>query len=311
MLYSFAGRSAHRVGVSGEHLFTLPNFFRSDDARRVAELAAQKQLALGLDLRGGSHLLLQMDVEVSAEGMAETCNSDACASTLRTEPFIGIGVAQHAVNVRVTIRDRRQRRASSSKLNSGDGQSSYIAYFRHQTLDVEARAGTRIILTPTEAAINDRVTYAIGSASRRCGGVSTASAPPSPHPAQGRDRILVQVPGFEDPARLKELIGKTAKLTFHRFVDQTSLQASDEGPPAAGYRSTRRIKRDRYAPNYVLQKRAIVSGEDLVDAQPGFDQRTNEPVVQLPLQLLRRARFGKASHRTMSAGPSPSCSTAR
>ena len=94
---------------------------------------------------------------------------------------------------------------------------------------------------------------------------------------QGNDRILVQVPGLQDPQRLKDILGQTAKLTF-QMVDQTMpVQEAIEGRPPAG--STVMYSTDDPPVPYLIENRVIVSGENLVDAQASFDQRTNEPIV--------------------------------
>jgi preprotein translocase subunit SecD len=121
---------------------------------------------------------------------------------------------------------------------------------------------------------------------------------------QGTDRIVVQAPGLADPKILKELIGKTAKLTF-QFVHP---DYSDAGPiPAAQAKQVRPPPGAVLLPSQdgadafeMIEKRVIVSGEDLVDAQPGFDQRTNEPVVNFRFNQVGARRFGKATQENVN-----------
>jgi protein-export membrane protein SecD len=166
-------------------------------------------------------------------------------------------------------------------------------------LEVTRGEGNVITLKPTVAALNERVTSAMGSAIetvRRRIDITGTTEPIIQR--QGRDRILVQVPGFNDPAKLKELIGKTAKLTF-QLVDQT--MTPDEAqrgnpPPGSGLYPSQ----DSEGPSqYLLQKRVIVSGEDLVDAQPGFDQRTQEPIVSFRFNSSGAQRFGKVTQENV------------
>ena len=125
---------------------------------------------------------------------------------------------------------------------------------------------------------------------------------------QGLDRILVQVPGLQDPQRLKDILGQTAKLTFH-MVDQTMpAQEAIEGRPPAG--SAVMYSTDDPPVPYLVENRVIVSGEDLVDAQPAFDQRTSEPIVIFRFNIRARSASARRPSR-MSAGRSPSCSTTR
>ena len=116
------------------------------------------------------------------------------------------------------------------------------------------------------------------------------------------------MPGLQDPSRLKELLGKTAKLTF-RLVDQSmsAEQAQQTRPPPDS-----ELLKGTAASNapYLIEKRVIVSGEDLTDAQPGFDQRTSEPIVSFRFNTNGARRFAQ-THRKTSAGRSRSCSTTK
>ena len=110
---------------------------------------------------------------------------------------------------------------------------------------------------------------------------------------QGIDRILVQVPGLQDPTRLKELLGKTAKLDF-RMVDLTvpadqALQG--RAPPDS------EVLMSSTSPKtpYVIKKQVLVSGGDLTDAQPGFDQRTGEPIVSFRFNTSGSRKFAQAT----------------
>jgi preprotein translocase subunit SecD len=97
---------------------------------------------------------------------------------------------------------------------------------------------------------------------------------------EGIDRILVQVPGLQDPTRLKELLGKTAKLTF-RLVDtsMTAEQALQTRPPPDSEILYSQEKPGQPKVPYLIEKSVLVSGDDLVDAQATFSQRTSEPIV--------------------------------
>ncbi|MFV2093695.1 MAG: protein translocase subunit SecD, partial [Hyphomicrobiales bacterium] len=110
---------------------------------------------------------------------------------------------------------------------------------------------------------------------------------------QGTERILVQVPGLDDPARLKALLGQTAKMSF-RLVDiSVSPQQAQAGAVPASSELLESVEQPPVP--YVVNKRVMVSGEDLVDAQPGFDQRTNEPIVSFRFDATGAKKFGKAT----------------
>jgi preprotein translocase subunit SecD len=110
---------------------------------------------------------------------------------------------------------------------------------------------------------------------------------------QGTDRILVQVPGLQDPTRLKELLGRTAKMEF-RMVDTTvSPDQAQQGrvPPES------EVLMSSTPPKipYVVKKQVLVSGGDLTDAQPGFDQRTGEPIVSFRFNTSGARKFAQAT----------------
>src|SRR3954471_24827388 len=110
---------------------------------------------------------------------------------------------------------------------------------------------------------------------------------------QGADRILVQVPGLQDPTRLKELLGKTAKMEF-RMVDTTvSPDQAQQGrvPPD----SDLLLAATPPPPSYVVKKQVLVSGGELTDAQPGFDQRSGEPIVSFKFNTVGARKFATAT----------------
>jgi protein-export membrane protein SecD len=282
------------VGISlAAVLFTLPNFFSPSQLSSLPNWA-QRRMPLGLDLQGGSHLLLQMNADELRRNWLETINDDV-RQTLRQDRIGYSGLATTRDEVRVTIRSPEQMEQAFTKLQAL-ARPINNAIFGTSTRDLEvARAeGNVITLKPSQPALTERVNGAIGTAietfRRRID--STGTTEPLIQ-RQGRERILVQVPGFNDPARLKELLGRTAKLTF-QLVDQTmTAEEAQRGNPPPG--SSLFPSQEEGEPAYLLQRRVIVSGEDLIDAQPGFDQRTNEPIVTFRFNSSGAQRFGKVT----------------
>jgi preprotein translocase subunit SecD len=115
---------------------------------------------------------------------------------------------------------------------------------------------------------------------------------------QGNDRILVQVPGLGDPQQLLDILGKTAKLTF-RLVD-SSMPADQalQGRPPPESEVVYGSRAEGREP-YLLEKRIIVSGEELTDAQPGFDQRTNEPIVTFKFNSSGARKFAQVTQENV------------
>jgi len=275
-------------------LFSVPNFFSPAQLQGLPSWM-QMRMPLGLDLQGGSHLLLQMNVEELRREWLESLSGDV-RNTLRNERIGYTGLSTTRDEVRVTIRQPEQVETAFTKLKTL-ARPTTNAIFGTSTpdLDVVRGEGSVITLKPTQVALNERVSSAIGSAIetvRRRIDITGTTEPVIQR--QGRDRILVQVPGFNDPARLKELIGKTAKLTF-QLVDQTMpVEEAQRGNPPPGSQ-VYPAREGEGQENYLLQRRVIVSGEDLIDAQPGFDQRNSEPIVTFRFNSSGAQRFGKVT----------------
>jgi preprotein translocase subunit SecD len=299
MLYFTRWKILVILGISlAAVLLTLPNVFSASQLSGLPSWA-QRRMPLGLDLQGGSHLLLQMNVEELRKEWLEAINGDV-RQKLRTAPPIGYtGLSSTREEVRVTIREPERMDEAMKRLRE-IAQATTNPIFGTATSDLEITSGEGNVVTlkPTQVALTDRVTGAMGSAietiRRRIdfGGTTEPLIQ-----RQGRDRILVQVPGFNDPAKLKELIGKTAKLTF-QLVDQTmtadEAQRGNPPPGSAVYQSQEEGEQP-----YLLQKRVIVSGEDLIDAQPTFNQRSSEPVVSFRFNSSGAQRFGKTTQENV------------
>ncbi len=114
---------------------------------------------------------------------------------------------------------------------------------------------------------------------------------------QGDDRIIVQVPGLQDPQRLKALLNQTAKLTFHMVDSSMPVQEALNGRPPAS--SEIMYSMDDPPVPYLIERRALVSGESLVDAQASFNQQTNEPVVTFRFDSRGSQRFAQATQQNV------------
>ena len=276
-------------------LYALPNFFSKETVAGWPNFLPKKQVSLGLDLKGGAHLLLAMDVESLRKDWLVNTQQDARRQLRDAKiPFNGIGVANNSVNMRlVNAADVEKALVEVRKLNTQIGS----ALLGTQTNSLEVKSeGSLITLTPTDAGFNERITSAIGAAletvRRRIDSLGTTE--PS-IVRQGRDRILVQVPGFDDTARLKEVIGSTAKLTFHRVHESILPDQAQQGRMPVGFKIfPGDANADRGgAGSYLLQEIPIVQGAELVDSQQGFDSRTNEAVINFRFNQKGARIFGR------------------
>ena len=166
-------------------------------------------------------------------------------------------------------------------------------------------------LTVTEPALVERIRQSVEQSiqiiERRVNELGTVE--PSIQ-RQGVDRVLVQVPGLQDPQRLKELLGKTAKLTF-RMVDMTTTpEQAVQGKVPPDSEVLKGSKSENNQP-YVIEKRVVVSGEDLTDAQRDFRSAHQRAGRILQVQHQWRAPLSRPRRRKMSGGRLRSCSTTR
>lgn len=271
---------------------TLPNFFSKQAAESWPAFLPHKQLSLGLDLKGGAHLLLEMDTKELTEKWLQSIREDVRGS-LRTARIVNnAGIRDNAVLVTLdNPSDSTKALEELKKLVQPIGNAILGTSGTNLTVEVGEQP-TLIKITPTEQAYKERLTNAIGAAveviRRRIDALGNVEANIV---RQGAERILVQVPGFEDTAGLKALIGKTASLTFHDVHPTVSADEAQATRVPYGYKV---VPSDKAEEGSVLIKEAPeVTGEDLVDAQPGFDQRTNEPIISFRFNQSGARKFGR------------------
>src|SRR6202790_3359086 len=258
-------------------LCAVPNFFAQERVK-TWPLWAQRHIVLGLDLQGGSYLLLEVDSNYVKKEKLDQIRDDT-RRVLRDNkiPYTGLNVRNDAVEVRIS-RDTDAANALAKLRELSQPLGGLLGSSGQRSLEVSDAGGGLIRLTVPQAAITERVRQTIEQSiqivERRVNQLGTVEPVIQ---RQGQDRILVQVPGLQDPSRLKELLGKTAKMEF-RMVDTTvppdQAQQGRVPPDSEVLMSSTSPKTP-----YVIKKQVLVSGGDLTDAQPGFDQRSGEPIV--------------------------------
>lgn len=263
-------------------LFAAPNLTSREHADSWPDWLPSQRINLGLDLQGGSHLLLEVDMDaVVRERLTNLV--DEVRSTLRRARigYRGLGVAGEGVSLTLRDTDRAdEARRLISEIDdglivtTGDGGKVDIAYgeqviaeWRTQTLEQSIEVVRRRIdeMGTREPTIQ----------------------------RQGDDRIIVQLPGVKDPSRVKELIGTTAKMNFRMVDTSTSVAEARRGrvPPGSELlEGTDSTGEQRF---YVVRKRVLVSGDRLIDAKPSF--QNNEPVVSFRFDQVGAKRFADAT----------------
>lgn len=274
-------------------LCAVPNFFPEAQVKTWPKWA-QRHLVLGLDLQGGSHILLEVDAKSVKKDRLDQIRDDVRRSLRDAKiPYTGLALRNDAVEVRIT-READLPAALTKLRELSQPLGGLLGSSGQRSLEVADAGGGLIRFTVPAAAITDRIRQSVEQSiqivEKRVNELGTVEPLIQ---RQGLDRILVQVPGLQDPTRLKELIGKTAKLDF-RMVDQTvpADQALQGRPPPD---SDVLMSSTEPKVPYVIKKQVLVSGGDLTDAQPGFDQRTGEPIVSFRFNTSGSRKFALAT----------------
>jgi len=278
-------------------LCAVPNFF-SDATVKTWPTWAQRHLVLGLDLQGGSHILLEVDSNAVRKEKLEQTRDDV-RRVLRDARVGYTGLAVRGNSVEVRIREGQNADLALTKLRElSTPLGGILSTTGQRNIDVTTEQGGLIRLTVTDPAIVERIRQSVEQSiqiiERRVNELGTVEPLIQ---RQGVDRILVQVPGLQDPTRLKELLGKTAKLDFRMVDGNNSVEEALKGrvPPdddllyGTGQPKT----------PYLIEKRVLVSGGDLTDAQPGFDQRTSEPIVSFRFNTSGARKFAQATQENV------------
>ncbi|MEH2477651.1 preprotein translocase subunit SecD [Nitrobacteraceae bacterium AZCC 2146] len=279
-------------------LCAVPNFFPEATVKTWPKWA-QRHLVLGLDLQGGSHILLEVDSNSVKKDKLEQVRDDV-RRTLRDAKIVytGLGVRNDNVEVRIT-KDTDLPTALSKLRELSQPLGGLLGSNGQRSLAVSDAGGGLIRLTVPQAAITERVRQSVEQSiqivERRVNELGTVEPLIQ---RQGADRILVQVPGLQDPTRLKELLGKTAKLDFRMVDSSIPPDQATQGrvPPDS------EVLMSAQSPKvpYVVKKEVLVSGADLTDAQPGFDQRSNEPIVSFRFNTSGSRKFADATLKNVN-----------
>jgi preprotein translocase subunit SecD len=280
-------------------LLALPNVLSPAQRDSLPSWLPHRAMTLGLDLRGGSYLLLQVDSQALRKERAESLREDV-RRALREKRigYTALRVTDKGVQVRLRETADADKAVQALNALAQPLGGNLLGGAGQRDLAVAADSAGSISVNLTDAGITQRVrsavTQSIEIVRRRIDQLGTTEPTIE---GEGSDRILVQVPGLGDPTRLKNLLGQTAKLTF-RLVDvQNPVQAALQGrvPPE----DELLYSNDKEHVPYLVERQVLVSGEDLTDAQPGFDQRTNEPIVSFRFNAKGARRFGEVTQKNV------------
>ncbi|MEK9281279.1 MULTISPECIES: protein translocase subunit SecD [unclassified Bradyrhizobium] len=273
-------------------LCAVPNFFPEAQVKTWPAWA-QRRLVLGLDLQGGSYLLLEVDSNYVKKEKLDQVRDDVRRALREAKiGYTGLVTRGDAVEVRVKDTDLQPALAKLRDLAQPIG--GLLGSGSQRDLEVTDAGGGLIRLALSQPAMVERmrrtIEQSIQIVERRVNELGTVEPVIQ---RQGNDRILVQVPGLQDPTHLKELLGKTAKMEFRMVDTSISPDQAQQGrlPPES------ELLMSTSSPKvpYVVKKQVLVSGGELTDAQPGFDQRTNEPIVSFRFNSVGARKFAQAT----------------
>jgi SecD/SecF fusion protein len=278
-------------------LFTIPNFVSKETLASWPDWLPRQTMTLGLDLQGGSHLLLQVNRESIVTERIKELRRDA-RSVLANDNGIGNIITTGPDSITIELTDPTQLEAAKTALQTLQNTVSNTLFggVGVQELAYSDTADGKIVITLTPEGVNERmsslVSQSIEVVRNRIDELGTTE------PAiqrQGTDRLLVQVPGFGDSTRLKDIISRTARLTFHLVhPTMTAAQAEAQGIPA-GYM----ILPSADGGNELINEQVELGGESLVDSQPSFDQQTSRSVVTFKFDTRGAITFGEITSKNV------------
>jgi len=226
---------------------------------------------LGLDLRGGVHFMLQVDMQAALTKKAESLAGDL-RSALREKNVRHGGINRNGQAIELRVRDSQTLDAAKAVLADQFADLQFV----------DAPDGTEYKLTATIKPVSARriqeqaIKQNMVTLHNRINELGVAEPVIQ---QQGPDRIVVQLPGVQDTAKAKDILGRTATLEMRLVDDSAEARAAenDTGPVPFGME---RFK-ERNGQSVIVKKQVIITGENLTDAQPGFDSQNQQPKVDL------------------------------
>ena len=264
----------------------IPNLFPTSQLENLPGWVPKQQVTLGLDLRGGSHLVLEVDAEDLKSARLETLLADIRNRLQDNEIQLrSSGIVDDEIVVTVTDPDQAGRARSLLRDLNGNVRGSALTAGSPE-FDIGS-SGSTFQIRLTEAGFSDRLNAAVDQSleiiRQRVDQVGIAEPVIQ---RIGDDRILVQLPGLQDPTHLRELLGSTAQMSFHMLA----FDASAEGRTASGVTA---LPATEGPVEYPVEDRVAISGERLTDARSGFDQQTGAPIVSFRFDTVGARQFAE------------------
>ena len=228
---------------------------------------------LGLDLRGGVHFMLQVDMQAALTQRVEALTGDL-RTALREKDLRHGGISRNGQTIELRLRDAQQLQAAQNLIATqfADLQST------SQADGSEFRLLASVKVESARAVQAQALKQNITTLHNRINELGVAEPVIQ---QQGLDRIVVQLPGVQDTAKAKDILGRTATLEVRMVDESTEARAAEQSGGLVPFGTERYLERDGRP--LIVKKQVVLTGDNLTDAQPGFDSQTQEPVVNLTL----------------------------
>ena len=267
-------------------LVSLPNLL---PRAAFPDWAPVRQISLGLDLRGGSYLLLEVDTSVLLRERLESLVEGSRRGLNQAQPrigYTGLAAQPEARRIQLRLTDAGQREAATRVIRDLANPVNIGGGAQQPDIEVAITPDGLLTATVTEAGLRAKATAAVEQSieivRRRIDETGVAEALIA---RQGANRILVQLPGVEDPGRIKDLLGRTARMTFH-LLDEAANLAAPTPPPGVMF-----LDGERPGERYAVRRRVEVDGANLSDARASQDTRNAEWVVNFTFDSVGTRRF--------------------
>src|SRR6202012_935276 len=293
-------RIATLLVVLGGILLALPNALSDNVLRHFPSWLPSSNVSLGLDLQGGSYLLLEVQLDQVQKDKAEAMIGDI-RSAFRKAHIGYTDLATKGDTVSVKVSDQaRYDEAKKLLTDLNPSMSSSVLSVGAKQYDM-AEPGEGVLTLHMTDAFKTQTQQQILEQSvevvrRRIDEMGTKEPNIS---RQGEDRILVEVPGLQDPDQLKAILGKTAKMSF-QLVDESANPSSSVVPIGDDSLPQMSDNPHQALPHIVVQRRILVSGDRLTDAGASFDSRTGQPVVTFRFDSVGAREFGDVTKENVN-----------
>jgi len=275
-------------------IFAIPSLLPEAQSKRLPGFLPHSRISLGLDLAGGSHLLLEADAVDAAKQRLAAMEDNVSTELRRGDPQIEIGdTSTSDGKLSFIVRDPSQVDAAVERLRT---LTRPVGLSGNRDWDVGVIDTTRVVLTPTAdggaRALKDAMTVARDVVRRR---IDPSGTKEVTIVGQGNNRILVQVPGVDDPEGLKKLIGQTARLEF-KLVDTDASQqdvAAGRAPPGSQV-----LSMTEGGGKIAVKRRIMVSGDQLTDAKQSFDQ-DGRAAISFTFNAVGAKRFARTTQENV------------